>query len=44
MIDIIDELKGLISQLDQGGIDYALCGGLALAVYDRARATADIEH
>ena len=43
MIDIIDELKGLISQLDERGIDYALCGGLALAVYDRARATADID-
>jgi len=43
MIDIVDELKELISQLDDRGIDYALCGGLALAVYDRARATADID-
>lgn len=43
MIDIIDELKALVSQLDERGIDYALCGGLALAVYDRARATADID-
>ena len=43
MIDIIDELKELASQLDDSGIDYALCGGLALAVYDRARATADID-
>jgi hypothetical protein len=43
MIDIVDELKELVSQLDDSGIDYALCGGLALAVYDRARATADID-
>ena len=43
MIDIVDELKGLISDLDGREISYALCGGLALAVYDRARATADID-
>ena len=40
MIDIVEELKILISQLDERQIDYALCGGLALAIYDRARATA----
>jgi len=43
MIDIVEELKILISQLDERQIDYALCGGLALAIYDRARATADID-
>jgi hypothetical protein len=43
MIDIVEELKVLISRLDERQIDYALCGGLALAIYDRARATADID-
>ena len=43
MIDIIDELKLLIAKLDEQKIEYALCGGLALAIYDRPRATADID-
>ena len=43
MIDIVDELKTLISKLDEHQIDYALCGGLALAIYNRPRATADID-
>src|SRR5436853_2726769 len=43
MIDIVDELKILISKLDEHQIDYALCGGLALAIYNRPRATADID-
>jgi hypothetical protein len=33
----------LIAALDEHQIDYALCGGLAMAVYDRARATVDID-
>src|SRR5208337_1029266 len=28
---------------DQSGIDYALCGGLALAIYAKLRATLDID-
>ncbi|MFY9620970.1 MAG: hypothetical protein WAM70_00055 [Pyrinomonadaceae bacterium] len=43
MIDLIDELKSLVTKLDEQKIEYALCGGLALAIYDRARATADID-
>jgi hypothetical protein len=43
MIDITDELQTLISQLDERGIEYALCGGLALAIYEKPRATADID-
>lgn len=42
-MDILDELKAITAALDRGGIDYALCGGLAMAVYDLPRATLDID-
>jgi hypothetical protein len=43
MFDLVEELKSLVAALDERQIDYALCGGLALAIYDRARTTADID-
>lgn len=43
MLDLYDELRRLIAALDEHQIDYALCGGLAMAVYDRPRATVDID-
>jgi len=43
MFDLYDELRKLVAALDEQEIDYALCGGLALAVYDRPRATVDID-
>ncbi len=42
-MDIIAELKGITRRLDEEGIDYALCGGLAMAVYAMPRATLDID-
>jgi len=42
-IEVIQELKGIISRLEEAGIDYALCGGLAMAVYAMPRATLDID-
>ena len=42
-MDIIAELREITRQLDQEGIDYALCGGLAMAVYALPRATLDID-
>jgi hypothetical protein len=33
----------LIATLDEQQIDYALCGGIAMAIYDRPRATVDID-
>jgi hypothetical protein len=42
-VNLLEELKNLTSRLDKAGIDYALCGGLALAVYARPRATLDID-
>jgi hypothetical protein len=43
MFDLYDEFRKLIAELDKNQIDYALCGGLAMAVYDHARATIDID-
>jgi hypothetical protein len=42
-MDLLLELKNLIKAFDKHKIDYALCGGLALAVYARPRATLDID-
>jgi len=43
MIDITDELRALVTKLDEHGINYALCGGMAMAIYDRPRFTIDID-
>jgi hypothetical protein len=43
MLDIYDELKALVSALESRRVDYALCGGLAMAVYHVPRATIDID-
>jgi hypothetical protein len=42
-MDLLSELKTLIDVFDKNKMDYALCGGLALAVYARPRATLDID-
>jgi hypothetical protein len=42
-MDIIDELRAITARFDQDGVDYALCGGLAMAVYAMPRATLDID-
>lgn len=43
MIDIADELRALVVKLDEHDIEYALCGGMAMAVHDRPRFTIDID-
>lgn len=42
-IDLHAELVQLVSDLQTAGIDYALCGALALAVHGVPRATKDID-
>jgi len=42
-MDLLIELKNIIESFNENKIDYALCGGLALAVYARPRATLDID-
>jgi len=40
---LAEELEKLIDAFDAAGVNYALCGGLALAVHGHARATEDID-
>lgn len=42
-MNLLKELKKLSQKLDQAGIEYALCGGLAVAIYAKPRATLDID-
>ncbi|RJP27514.1 MAG: hypothetical protein C4527_13030 [Candidatus Omnitrophota bacterium] len=42
-MDLLKELKELLRQFEDQQIDYALCGGLAMAVYAFPRATLDID-
>ena len=42
-MDFFQELKDLTVALDVGGVDYALCGGVALAIHGVPRATQDID-
>ncbi len=43
MATLLEELSGLISALAANRIEYAVCGGLALAIHGLARATLDID-
>jgi hypothetical protein len=43
MIDLYSEFKALVEELQKEGLEYALCGGLAMAVYSVPRATVDID-
>jgi len=43
MIDLYVELKAVLQALETAEVPYALCGGLALMVYHRPRATVDID-
>ena len=43
MFDLYEELLKVISAFETNEIDSALCGGLAMAVYDHPRATIDID-
>ncbi|MDX6383837.1 MAG: hypothetical protein QOK48_1410 [Blastocatellia bacterium] len=43
MLDIVIELRELLAKLDARNIEYALCGGMAMAVHQRPRFTIDID-
>lgn len=43
MFSMPDELRGLLRAFERRGVPYALCGGLALAVYGNPRSTMDID-
>lgn len=43
MLDLYDELTKLIEALERASIDYAVCGGIAMAIWQFPRATVDID-
>lgn len=43
MADIFDEFQNLIKKLNALQIDYAICGGWAMAIHGAPRATVDID-
>ena len=42
-MDLFEEFSQLVNELNKKKVDYALCGGLAMAVYAFPRATLDID-
>ena len=42
-MNLKDELFGLTAKLNESAIDYAVCGGLAMAIHGFVRATLDID-
>lgn len=42
-MDLYDELRGVLAELDRQEVDYALIGALAVAVWGAPRATKDID-
>jgi len=43
MANLIDEFKNLTETLNRTGIEYAVCGGWAMAIHGLPRATMDID-
>lgn len=43
MTTLLDEFKSITEALNAAGIDYAVCGGWAMAIHGLPRATFDIE-
>jgi hypothetical protein len=42
-MDLLGDLDGVLDALEAAGVDYALCGGLAVALHGHVRATRDID-
>lgn len=43
MIDFLNEFKAIVTEFEASGVDYAVCGGWALALHGAVRATDDID-
>ena len=43
MLNLVDELSNLVRGFEEHHIEYALCGGMAMGVHGRTRATIDID-
>ena len=43
MLDLVDEFRAVVAALEAAEIDFAVCGGLAVAIHAQPRATMDID-
>jgi hypothetical protein len=43
MLDLAAEFEGIVGALNRGAIEYAVCGGFAMAIHGYPRATVDID-
>lgn len=43
MVTLLDEFKSITTALNDAGIEYAVCGGWAMAIHGLPRATMDID-
>jgi hypothetical protein len=43
VLDLFEELKGVLDKLNECKVPYALCGGMAMAAHGFPRATVDID-
>ena len=43
MLDLLEEFRALVDALQAGGVDFAVCGGLAVAIHAHPRATLDVD-
>lgn len=43
MASLLEEFVGIVTALNERGIDYAICGGWAMAIHGFLRATTDID-
>lgn len=43
MLDLVEELRSLVHALEEARVGFAVCGGLAVAIHARPRATLDVD-
>jgi hypothetical protein len=43
VLDLLDEFRSILAALDGAGVEHAVCGGLAVAIHVRPRATVDVD-
>ena len=43
MLDLIDELRSILAALEAARVEFAVCGGLAVAIHVAPRATLDVD-
>jgi hypothetical protein len=43
VLDLFEEFRALVEALDRSAVEFAVCGGLAMAIHARPRATLDVD-